>query len=358
MKKRVLILYNSLWHYRLPIFSILGEKYDLTVAYSLGGDGNKTFNFKTVKFPVFKIGRFVIHKDKLKEYCKDFDIVIAYGDISWLSLMAISFGKRSFGLIYWSIGVRASYENRYNDRTIWDVVRFYLFRKADALVFYSEVPIERYLEKGWARETLFVANNTVEVLDLPNAENAKDRILFVGTLYKQKGTPELLDAFLEAQKIKKNIPDLHIIGGGTGLDEVKDFVANNHLENKVFVHGPVYDEKILCEHFQKSYACISPNQAGLSVLKSMGYGVPFVTKSNAITGGEIFNISNGKTGFLYEKESDLTGIIVDIADNPGKFIEIGKKAKEFYDSYRKPVNMANGLSDTIEYVYSKKIKHA
>jgi hypothetical protein len=82
----------------------------------------------------------------------------------------------------------------------------------------------------------------------------------------------------------------------------------------------------------------------------MGYGVPFITRSNAITGGEIFNVTNGATGILYEHGSELTDIIADIASHPEKYIKMGVKAKEHYDSNRKPVDMANGLSDAIEYV--------
>jgi glycosyltransferase involved in cell wall biosynthesis len=357
MKTKVLILYNNLWHYRLPIFSILGNKYDLTVAYSIGGDGDKSFNFKTIKFPIFRIGRFVIHKKNLSEFCKEFDIVIVYGDISWLSFMKLVFVRRTFGLIFWSIGVRASYDTKFNEKTIWDIVRFYLFSKADALVFYSQAPIVRYLQKGWDKRKLFVANNTVEVINTLNEDIEKDRILFVGTLYKQKGTPELLDAYLAAMTLNHSIPDLHIIGGGEGIEEVRAFVSKHNLSDSIFIHGPIYDERVLSDHFQKSYACISPNQAGLSVLKSMGYGVPFITKSNAITGGEIFNINNGVTGLLYEKESELTDIIIDIANNPERFVSIGRSAKEHYDSCRKPSDMANGLSEAIEYVYSKRLKN-
>jgi glycosyltransferase involved in cell wall biosynthesis len=350
MSVKVLILYNNLWHYRLPIFSILGDKYDLTVAYSVGGDDGKSHNFKTVRFPISRIGRFVIHKDNLSEYCREFDIVIAYGDISWLSFMKLAFVRRTYGLIFWSIGVRASYDTKFNEKTIWDTVRFYLFSKADALVFYSSAPVIRYLQRGWDKRKLFVANNTVEVISTQPGEEKKDRILFVGTLYKQKGTSELLDAYSAAGKLFNNIPDLHIIGGGAGLDEVKKYVSDNNLSDSVFIHGPVYDEKILCNHFLKSFACISPNQAGLSVLKSMGYGVPFITRSNAITGGEVFNVTNGSTGILYEHGSELTDIIVDIARHPEKFIKMGVNAKEHYDSSRKPVDMANGLIDAIEYV--------
>ena len=82
----------------------------------------------------------------------------------------------------------------------------------------------------------------------------------------------------------------------------------------------------------------------------MGYGVPFITKKDAITGGEIFNIENGINGVLYENNNELENIILDITKNRSKYIEMGKKAKIHYDSFRKPEDMANGIIGAIEYV--------
>lgn len=113
--------------------------------------------------------------------------------------------------------------------------------------------------------------------------------------------------------------------------------------------GAIYDAKELEPYFRQSFACISPGQAGLTVLTSMGYGTPFITKDGAITGGEIFNIKNDENGIIYDQEKDLTNIIIDIHKNCQKYITMGINARKFYMSNRRPDQMVEGLVAAINY---------
>ena len=348
--KKVLILYNKVWPYRIPIFNLLSEKYDLTVSYWIDKDFKEDVNFKVKNLPGRQVSRFFIHNDNLHDYCKDFDVVVGYGDIGWLSLMRLLFlRKRNYKIILWGIGVRASYNSNYGEKSYWDKVRYYLMKKTDAVLFYSENPIDIYLKEGFLREKLHVANNTVYVENI-DSNQVKDSIVFIGTLYKQKRIYELLNSYLEAKKEIDKLPVLNIIGGGDEYDNIKSWLSKNKLENDIFLLGKIFDENKLSHYFNKSLACISPGQAGLSVLKSMGYGIPFITMKSAITGGEIFNIENDITGVLYEKDEDLKGIILDIVQNTPKYLEMGIKAKNYYNLHRRPENMAQGIIDAVEYV--------
>ena len=113
--------------------------------------------------------------------------------------------------------------------------------------------------------------------------------------------------------------------------------------------GAIYDFKKLEPYFRQSFACISPGQAGLTVLTSMGYGTPFITKVGAITGGEIFNIKNNENGIIYDQENDLTNIIIDIHKNRQKYITMGINARKFYMTNRRPDQMVVGLTEAIKY---------
>ena len=86
----------------------------------------------------------------------------------------------------------------------------------------------------------------------------------------------------------------------------------------------------------------------------MGYGVPFISTKNAITGGELFNVHNGIDGVVMESEDELSAVVRDIAEHPQKYVTMGEKAKEFYDENRTPKHMAQGFWDAIQYVIKKK----
>ena len=356
-KKKVLVLYNKLFHYRIPIFNLLAEKYDLTVAYSFGTEGEipSGVNFKTLYLPYCKIGKFVLQKANVYKLCCNYDVVVTYGEIAWLKNTYITIKRnRPFGVVPWTIGVSASYNHHYDSPSIWNRLRYVIKRGADAIVFYTSYPIQKYLKFGFEREKLFVANNTVEVKpSLNEIKQEKDSILFIGTMYMQKGMLSMLEEYLSAYMMEPQIPDFNLVGGGDDLQTVKDWVKSNNLEHKIHVHGPIYDAEKKQELFAKAYATISPNQAGLSVLESMGYGVPFVTMSNAITGGEIFNIADKENGVLLNSIEQLRDVIVDIHKHPELYICYGESAKHFYDNNRQPKHMAEGLSDAIEYAYCK-----
>lgn len=348
--KKVLILYNRIWPYRIPIFNILSEKYDLTVSYSIDKSFDEKVDFEVKKLPGRQYSRFFVHTDSLHDYCKNFDVVVGYADIGWLSLMRLLFKKnRPYKIILWGIGVRASYNSNYGEKNNWDKVRYYLMRKADAVLFYSSDPIKKYLAEGFQKEKLRVANNTV-LVDNINTNLKRETLMFIGTLYKQKRIYELLDSYLEAKKENENVPNLEIIGDGDEYHNIKSWLQKNGLENNVFLRGKIFDETILRDYFSAALACISPGQAGLSVLKSMGYGVPYISKEKAITGGEIFNIEHNISGILYQNDSQLKDIILDITTNKAKYIEMGIRAKKHYEEFRKPADMANGIIEAIEYV--------
>ena len=353
MKRKVIILYNRLFHYRIPIWNILAQWCDLTVTYTEGGEEVKAdcVNFKIKYLPsMYGKSRFVIQKANIRRLAKNYDVVIAYGDISWLKFSTLPWFN-SQKVIFWTLGLSASYDSGYDKKKTWDKVRAFFYRQADAMVFYTKHPIDKYEKMGIPRERMFEAPNTVAVETL--AENPiKDSLLFIGTLYRQKGIQFLLDAY-KNNKDNPNLVPLNIIGKGPDSDAIDRWIKDNGMQEIIKMHGAIYDDHEKANYFARAYACISPLQAGLSVLESMGYGVPFVTVKDAITGGESFNIHNNVDGVVMNSVEELSTVVADIFNNKRKYIEYGKNAKSFYDNNRTPQHMAAGLWRAIQYVLSK-----
>lgn len=352
MKKKVTILYNKLFHYRIPIFNLLAEQYDLTVVYSYPAKDEdiSQYKFKTIYVPIKKVGNLYFHKQSIKALCKDVDVVIAYGQVSYVDYMKLAFGRRYFKLILWSIGAPASYGRRYGEgSSIYYAIGDFIRKRVDALIFYSDKAKEMHISRGFDANQLFVANNTVKVEKIELNAELKQNILFIGTLYLEKGLQSLLDSYKEANIVDSLIPRLIIVGGGDEFSLVKDWVVANHMEEKIELLGPIYDRNEKAKIFQKTLACISPDQAGLSVLESLGYGVPFITTKDAITGGESFNIQNNFNGILMESISELKDTILEVSRNRDKYIKMGENAYSYYWTNRTPEIMAKGIEDAIEY---------
>ncbi len=350
---KVLLLNPLIPDYRIYIFNLLGERIDLTVAHSGKLRVDENLNFKQKILPLRKMGPFFLYPINLHKVCKNYDIVISEGNIRYIDRNILILNPfRKYKWINWGIGVSASYQKTFDHDKRFDLIRYFIFKRANAQIFYSDYPINKYIQAGFNPKSLFVANNTTYINYDENKIFKKYKILFVGTLYKQKRIFELLEAYKQYLNLNlnSNCLPLEIIGDGDEYENISKWIRTNGLKEKVILHGAIYDHNILEKHFREAYACISPGQAGLSVLASMGYGTPFITKKDAITGGEIFNIKNGVNGIIYSNDKDLVDILKDISTNPSKYEMMGKRAREHYLNYRKPEQMVQAFIDACNYV--------
>ena len=345
---RVLIYQQIIPHYRSSIFDLLGEKYDLTVAYTgdtvCPGKNYKVQKVHSHRIP--KIGYF--HDTKLISLLRNSDVVIGMLGPGCIDIDNSKLINNKIKIIKWGIGVSASYDTPFDSI---DMTKKFLkiINRSDAVIFYSDYPRNKYSKAGIPLEKMFVANNTVSV-DPIDIRTNKDSILFIGSLYKQKRVDLLIDSYYKALQDRPNLPSLIIIGDGDQKGILMDKVKQLGVDHKIFFLGAVNDDSVLRKYFSNALACISPNQAGLSVLKSMGYGVPYITAKGAITGGEIFNIVNDETGVLLDDLNCMDRILIDINDNTEKYILMGENAKNYYLRERTPQQMVKGFIDAIEFV--------
>ncbi len=355
MEPKVLLLQETLSLYSCPVYKIIAQHVDLTVAYTIKNESKDELPFKVIKLDYTEIGGIYFIKKGFYKMVSQYDVVIFSPDPHSFSYCSLPFIRRKYKVIPWTIGIRASYKRRYDLNRKKDIVdRFYgyVLKKSDAIIFYMKAPLKfwgNYLDKN----KVFIAHNTVEVLDREmDADQQKSSILFVGTLYKEKMIYELIDAYMQAKTKTNAAAFLHldIIGKGEEYDNIKALIKERQLIDAITLHGPVYDEMELSNYFSKALLCVSPDQAGLSVLKSMGYGVPYVTRANAITGGERLNIIDKENGLLYNTPAELVSIIEDAYKNPDKYITMGINAQQYYMANATTKHMAHGAIDAINYV--------
>lgn len=345
---RVLILQESVSPVRIPIYNEVARHCELTMVYS--GKFPEGAIFPNIKMEKISILYYKHYKKSIGRLAKQFDVLIApmsYVQIETVRMLLI---RRPCKIILWGIGVPASYTVRFDDPQAKNKIPW-LIKKADAVLFYSDYPVQKYSKLGMNSQNMFVANNTVPVNNMP-FDRPRSSILFIGSLYPQKKVMELLEAYHRVLREHPAIPRLDIIGDGSEHDRMQTYIRDNGLEERVNMTGAIYDDNALEPYFMSAYACISPDQAGLSVLKAMGYGVPFVTTENAFSGGERLNIINNANGILMSDLGELDGVLLDILYNQEKYVRMGRRGYDFYWNYRRPDQMAAGFLNAIDYVVS------
>lgn len=355
-KNKILILQDTLSNYNEPVYKILSEKYNLTLAFANKIELKNTNNFKLVKLERFKFLNVYYFKKDFYKFCNEFDVVIFSADLHYFSFCILPFlRKKKFKTIAWTIGIRASYRLRYDlsrKKNLVDIVYYLILKKCDALIFYMQEP-KRFWGKMLSNNKIFVAHNTIDVNgNLIDSKINKNKFLFIGTLYKEKKIYELINAFITAyQNTNFNkMFHLEIIGDGPEFKNIESVISKKNLSNVIKLRGRIIDEEELSKSFNNAILCISPDQAGLSVLMSMGYGVPYVTRFNSITGGERLNIINNYNGLYYNSEEDLVQILKKAYNNPHTYLTMGKNARSYYLKNSTINIMSNGFTNAIDFV--------
>jgi glycosyltransferase involved in cell wall biosynthesis len=357
--KRILFLQNRLLHYRIPLYEYLHrqEGYEVSVAFPYGEFFEKT-GFRQIKLATKRVKSFVLHEG-LYDLCCKYDVVIAMFDIRWLTHLKLALLRnRPFGFIFWGIGV--STEKGYDATHRFDAVRYWFARQADAMVFYSDYPVEKYQRAGVARPKLLVAPNTVDTAWSEEywherKHAIKTKLVFIGSLQARKNLGELLECFF---RLAPQYPSLtlHIVGQGTLQSTLVEMIQNRGLTKRVVFHGQVNDDDTLRTIFKDALACVSPGQAGLSVLKSFSFGLPFITSTRAITGGERFAIRDDYNGFLYPGTyPDLESSLGALLTNPERADAMSTAAAESYWQHRTIGVMASGFTKAIDYAIAQRL---
>lgn len=352
MKKKVVVFIHTLQHYRVPIFNFLGEKCELTIVCENADKfSTKELNFSLVQCELKELGPFLIHYQSVRKLAKSSDVTIGLFNLRCLDLLMMAMNPfRRYKFIFWGIGVSASYTKSFDQGGLSAKLRLFISKFADALIFYSSYPLDIY-QKIRDRESLFIANNTIANPYYTQTLEKRNRLLFIGTLYREKGVDMLLSEYRKAYNILGDeLYSIDIIGDGEERDSLENSVKKMGLSHKVFFHGAIYDQATIASFYRNTIACISPHQAGLSVLTSMSNAVPFITFKSAITGGEIFSIEDKATGVILETDESLSSVLIDINRNPKKYVNMGLKAREFYESKRLPEMMADGIFQAVKYV--------
>lgn len=341
----IFVIQGNLPHYRIELFNALSALDEVVVVHSgkpARRDGDR---FEEVVLSTKTLGSFRLQQGLLELIeLHQPEAVIAMFDIRWVNTVRAMYRfDKQLKWVWWGLDRGKS--------NLATRAKLLLAGRPNPIVFYDEVTRDSFASVLGPEAQVFVANNTVHV---PNRIESfrnpvKNRIINVGSLDARKQNDVTI-------RVLKNIYDktgavirFSLIGDGAEREALKILVAELGMQNQVEFLGQIEDPSELARYYAEAIASVSFGQAGLAVLQSMAFGVPFVTKHNAISGGEKYNITHGETGILVE--DDPAALDVALRRLIGDIDEarrLGEAAYRYYSDAASMQNMVGNFAKAID----------
>lgn len=342
----IIFIQGTLPHYRKGFFNEMAKHDDIVVLHSGKSNVCDSDKFRECIFPLVNIGPFKLQKE-LFEFIKQEkpDVIIAMFDIRWIySVFLMYLSSSKIKWVWWGMDKGKS--------AFALILKLLIAKRDNPIVFYNSHIKQEMIGKGLDASKCFVANNTFHVADaFPCFDSPiKDTFINVGSLDPRKQNDVTIRVFKRIL-LRTNL-DLKLVFIGDGMERkiLEDLVIKEELFDSVIFIGHIENTKKLVKYYQDSIASVSFGQAGLAVLQSMAYGVPFVTKENAISGGEKHNIIDGVNGILCDDSPEsLELAMLSLIQNKDYAHILGNEAYEYYHKFASIENMAENFIQAMNY---------
>lgn len=342
------ILDHKLMNYRIPFFESFHERGCEITVFHNGEEIQKNYLFSQIPIKNIKLWKFEYRK---LPSLKRFDIVVHMQNLRILNLWLLTLNPfRKYKVIHWGIGTSSS-KGLSREKTLVSRIRNCLTFFSSAQILYSDFPLPLFSRQN--QEKTFIGNNTIYNPSSSDFSSyKKDSLLFIGSLNERKGLNILIESFSSLIKSGSfnNIKHLFIVGDGPLRDNLINLTNSLGVSRYIHFTGNINDSVEKSFLFQRAFFCVSPLQAGLSVLESFSFGVPFITFKNAISGGEHLNVKNNENGFLVTSSQELYNVLYEIDKNPETARIFGENAFRFYQNHRKISNMVDAFMDAFNFV--------
>ena len=207
------------------------------------------------------------------------------------------------------------------------------------------------IELGKFQRELSLEDKQKIMLDLQISED--DRIIaYVGRIAEEKNISEILTLLPNVIKEYKKVK-LLIVGGGPYLDNLKDQVKNQNLEENVIFTGMINSEEVY-KYYKMAEIFVNASTSetqGLTFIEALSSGCPVVCKYDPCIDGVI---EQGSNGYSYKEKGEFAYYINEILRDPYLRDSMSKNAIIKANEYSSSI-FANKILDKYgSMVYSNK----
>jgi glycosyltransferase involved in cell wall biosynthesis len=326
-KPSVLFLQPIMPHYRLPLFKRVSQSPVMSPTTAFG-DSSPGSSLESIhgqshmrEIPLRNVhfwrGKYLVFQRGLLRHVltREFDVIIASFDIHVISSIISFILARTLGIrfVWWGHGIGPA------RHPLSKIIRLWLCRRSDGVVFYNADLADLFVSWGIRREKTHVAWNSIDTEEIDRLargwlDGDRHRIISVGRLIPEKKVELLVKAFTAACPMLDPRTQLTIVGDGPEKGRLMQMAKEAGLEGRIEFAGALYRQEDLAPLFNTAQVSVCPGGIGLFAIHSLAYGVPLIVADNEPHGPEISAVEKGKTGLFFQSENvqELRDLLVHI----------------------------------------------
>jgi glycosyltransferase involved in cell wall biosynthesis len=206
---------------------------------------------------------------------------------------------------------------RHGMRSRTDRLRGVMRGLAGAVIVYTETEARQLRDYSDSLEVVAAPNALYSRRELdpsPPPDTSTD-FVFVGRLNRSKKPDLLLDAFRRAQPDLDRDVRLVFVGDGPLRVQLETTARHLGLSDRVIVCGQISAIDDLRRIYARAIASVSPGYAGLSLIQSLGFGVPMLIAREEPHAPEIEAAVEGENAWYFPSNSPeaLASTLISVA---------------------------------------------
>jgi len=371
--KNVIILYRFLPQYRIEFYNglkteLAKENVNLHLVY---GKTNKVEALRNDEVEIewanyvpnrsMRIGSLELLWQPVLSYLKNKDMIIVEGAnkllLNYILMYSRHFSKFKLGV--WGHGrnlqiKKSSFKNKFKN---------IFLKKCDCYFAYTEGVKRFLLSENFSENKIVVVQNAIDtkplkaqyaIVDESETEALKNGLNVTGTnigvfcsgMYPEKRIDFILDV---CYKVKKHVPDFHMIFIGSGIDAVK---VESAAKQNDWIHyvGPKFGKERV-PYFKIASIQLMPGLVGLGVLDSFVLEAPLFTTEFEFHSPEIEYLENGVNGVMTKNTfEDYSNTIIQTLQTRkyDDLIEGCRISSEKYTMEKMIENFKNGILEHLK----------
>lgn len=318
----VVFVQRDLLPYRDFLYAGISLNIPLTVIHT-NDIPKKPYNTLKVKSFQFK-GSF-IHLIGLKNLINVKSIVMECNIrliFLWI-ILTIKLLNPNLKLVLWGNGPS---KNR-----ISNFVRKLIYKLPFEHIYYSNREHSFFSQGKPSGKNHHILQNTVKVnFQRPKNDVSVLSLLHIGSLYERKGHQNVLQIIENLCKLGKSV-NFTLYGDGPYRNKLSAVARERNLLDNFNMHGPVDDLDELDQIYANHHFTICLKQCGLTAIQSMGYQTPVIALRDAISGGEIYHVKDGETGYLFDTQEEVMKFLLDFNVASEQYSSLRKSCLEYYN---------------------------